>query len=295
MHNTISFVSVLPELLHRMSAKGELEQIKQIFNCVIQENITVEEMGVKNNPIYDGEKPKFVDDNSGGYNGRSPLIEAALGGYDKVCRYLLKEQNANIEARDDYQMTALIVTALSNNTREVIKLLIENEANIKAQSTTLCGKHAAWHALEMLNFDIVKMLVEKDKSVINLKAWGEQTLLIFAATYGDVDLVKFLLDHDAIVNLKDYEGRTALHHAVGLYDGNKFVHVHYGWDANYLEYMQIIKMLVDKDRSVIDLKDDEGRTAVQLTSDPEIIMMLKWCKIGDVGLHDSKVNSLTFY
>lgn len=54
-------VSELPELLCRMSEKCALEQIKQIFAFVNQEKIPEEEMGIENNPVNQGKKPRLVD------------------------------------------------------------------------------------------------------------------------------------------------------------------------------------------------------------------------------------------
>ena len=115
-------VSEIPEFLCKMSEKGDLEKIKQIFAYVNQENISVEEMGVKNNEVNQGKNPRLVDTNSG-YNGNTPLILAARGGHHQICKYLITEQKANLEARDKNQWTAIIYAALFNKT-EVIKVLL---------------------------------------------------------------------------------------------------------------------------------------------------------------------------
>ena len=40
-----------------MSFKGDIEKIKQVFEYVKQERISVEEMRVKNNEVNQGKKP----------------------------------------------------------------------------------------------------------------------------------------------------------------------------------------------------------------------------------------------
>ena len=193
-------VSQIPSILCKMSRKGDLDKIKHIFSFVNEENISTEEMGVKTT---------LVNTNTG-YRGRSPLIEAAIFGHHQVCKYLITEQNANLEARDDYQMTALIWAACSNKS-EVIEVLLRNIANCKAKSKT--GNHAAYYAAWYGNLDALKMLVEEDGDVIDLKGRNGETALIAASICGRVDVCKYLVEEkNANVDLKDDEGKTALDH-----------------------------------------------------------------------------------
>ena len=202
-------VSQIPSILCKMSQKGDLDKIKQIFSYVNQENISTEEMGVKTNEVNQPKKPTLVDTNTG-YRGRSPLIEAAISGHHQVCKYLITEQNANLEVRDDYQMTALIWAACSNKC-EVIKLLLKNNANYKAKSKA--GHHAAYHAAWYGSLEALKMLVEEDGGVIDLKGRNGETALIAASICGRVDVCKYLVEEkNANVNLKDNQGRSALEH-----------------------------------------------------------------------------------
>ena len=66
-----------------LSRKGDLQKIKQIFAFVNEEHISVEEMGVKNNEVNQGNKPRLVDTNSG-FNGSTPLITAVWFGHHQV-------------------------------------------------------------------------------------------------------------------------------------------------------------------------------------------------------------------
>ena len=198
-----------------MSKKGDLEKIKQIFAYVNQENISVEEMVVKNNEVNQGKKPTLVDTNSGDY-GSTPLILAASkqSGHHHVCQYLIKEQKANLEAKDDNQNTALIYAA-SSNSLEVLKVLLKYKANCRAKGKDGC--HAAYVAAFNGNVDALKMLVEKDGDVIDLKGPNGETPLITASKKGYVGLCKYLLEEKkANINLKDNDGKTALQHAEDL-------------------------------------------------------------------------------
>lgn len=66
-------------------------------------------------------------------------------------------------------------------------------------------------------FSIVKYLVEVGKADIDNKGEGYAPLLI-ASSAGNLQLVKYLLLQGADLNLKDGNGQTLLHHAMGLHE-----------------------------------------------------------------------------
>ena len=183
-----------------MSSKGYLEKIKQIFEYISQENISVEEMGVKNNEDNQEKNPTLVDTNSG-YRGSTPLMEAAGNGHHHVCDYLITVQNANIEAKDDDKRTALIWAARNNETK-VIRVLMNHKINIKAKSKG--GFNAAYWAASNGNLDALKMLVEKNGAVIDLNGWQREPRLIVGLREEWVDVCRYLVEEkNAKVSLKD--------------------------------------------------------------------------------------------
>ena len=192
-----------------MSQKGNLETVKQIFAYVDQEPITMEEMGAKNNDVNRRNMPTLVDTNTF-YWERTPLILAAMNGHHQVCEYLITEQKADLEARDDDQWTALIHAAYKNHTA-VIKVLLQHNASVKAK--TKYGGHAAYLAARSGYLDALKMLVDRDEDVIDLTAVDGETPLIAASKSRMVDVCKYLVEEkNANVNLKDNQGRSALEH-----------------------------------------------------------------------------------
>ena len=193
-----------------MSFKGDIEKIKQVFEYVKQESISVEEMGVKNNEVNEGMKPTLVDTNSG-YRGSTPLMEAAANGHHLVCDYLITVQNANIEAKDDDKRTALICAARNNET-EVIRVLLNHKINIKAKSKG--GFNAAYWAVSNGNLDALKMLIEKDGDVIDLKGWQSEPRLIVGLREEWVDVCKYLIEEkNTNVSLKNTDGDPASEYA----------------------------------------------------------------------------------
>ena len=192
-----SDVSDFPDLLCEMSEEGELNVVIQIFAYLKHENMEMD-MEVKNcdNEVI-----------------RTPLFRAATKGRHQICEYLITKERANIEARDYYQQTALIMAACYNRT-EVIKVLLHHNANVKAEDKY--GTHAACWAAKNGHLDALKMLVEKDGDVIDLKGTDGETPLIAAAAFypARVDACKYLVEEKiANVNLKDNTGKTALQHA----------------------------------------------------------------------------------
>ena len=205
-------ISEVPSFLCRLSETGDLEKVKQIFSYVNQENISVEEMGVKNNEVNQGKKPRLVDCKcyTHGFGG-TPLIYAAWFGHHHICKYLISEQQANLEARDDNQSTALI-RAASSNKIEVIKVLLHHKADVKAMN--IYGGHAAYCAAMNGYLDTLKLLVENDGDVIDLKGLNEETPLIAASLRDEGDVCKYLVEEKkANTKLKDNDGKTALQYA----------------------------------------------------------------------------------
>ena len=216
-------LSEVPSFLCRVSGTGDLENLKQIFSYFNRVNISVEEMGVKNNEVNKGKKPRLVDCKCYTHCfGKTPLISAASLGHHQICEYLITEQNANLEARDDGQSilgqsTALISAVKSsykvvNENNEVIRLLLQHKADVKAVDEY--GGHAAYIAACDGNIDALMMLMENDRDVINLKGPNGETPLIAASRKGYVDLCKYLVEEkNANINLEDDDGKNALQHA----------------------------------------------------------------------------------
>ena len=236
----------MPELLCRMSEKGDLEKVKQIFKCVKKENIKVDEMGVKNNKVNRGKKLTLVDNNNG-FKGRSPLIEAARKGHTHICEYLISHQKANLEVKDNDQATALNLAALCNQT-EVIKLLLDHDANIKAQNRS--RGHATYWAARFGHLEVLKLLLEKDRDVIDIKDKYGVTPLIVASFHGKIDVCKHLVTRkNAAVNIQNNVGDTALH-----------------WAA-YKNHLDIVDILLENGAK--DLKNEWNQTALTIAKEKE--------------------------
>ena len=223
-----------------MIVNGDLIKIKQIFAYVNQENISVEELGVPNNEFNQGQKQTLAD-YSCVRRGITPLILAAWNGHHQVCDYLITEQKANLETRDNSQRTALTYAAFTNKT-DVLKVLVKNNASVKARNSF--GNHAAYLAAEYGYLDALKILVEKDGDVIDLKGPNGETPLIAASRRGWVDVCKYLVEEkNANINLEDDNGMNSLQHATNY---NEYCDENYKDYDEILRYFRILKLLRSK-------------------------------------------------
>ena len=229
-----------------MSEKGDLECVKQIFHCVDYENISVEEMEIKNNQDDQGHISSLVDNNKG-FRGRSPLMEAARKGHSHICEYLITHYNANLEARDDHKQTALILAAICNKTK-IIKLLLDHNACVKAQNRN--GGHATYWAARLGHLEVLELLLEKDRDVINIKEEYGVTPLIAASFHGRFDVCQCLVTrNNADLNIQNNVGETALH-----------------WAA-YANHIEIVDLLLNNGAE--DLKNEWSQSALVIAKEKE--------------------------
>ena len=197
------FIEV-PNVLLRFAREGDLENMKQLFECINQEDQN--EIGVRSKEVYQTKNSSLVNINRSSVC-RTPLMEAIMKGHILVAKYLIVKQNACVNARDFNQDTALIQAARNDNI-EAVKLLLDHNVNIKAQNRY--GGHAAYYAALNGNYEILSLLIEKEDEVIDLKGSFGCTPLIAASEEGRVDVCKYLIGRKADINIQDDKGETAI-------------------------------------------------------------------------------------
>jgi len=202
----------LSESLCQMPSKRDFEVLNIIFSLINHGIISEEEIELMSKHFNQGKNSTLIDMYVGStryLRGLTPLMLAAAMGHSHVCEYLIIRQNADVEARDENQSTALIV-ASRNNKKDVVKMLVDLNCNVKAQDK--CENHAAYFAAENGNLEILKCLVEKERNVIDLM--GEKgTPLMVASFPGRISVCKYLIGMNADVNVQNKIGNTALHRA----------------------------------------------------------------------------------
>ena len=176
--------------------------------------------------------------------GRTPLILAVQGGHIEALRLLL-QHHADVDGKDNDGRTALH-WALSNEDYGVAQLLLEHGANVDLHEPTSGpnmlidavqgGRVEALRLLLQHNADvdgkdnggstalhwafaneddgIVQVLLEHGANVNLHEPDFGRTPLIIAVQWGRVEASRLLLQHNADVNGKENNGRTALHWAL---------------------------------------------------------------------------------
>ena len=119
------------------------------------------------------------------------------------------KKNASLDQQDQFGMTALYV-ATCKNSHEIVKLLIENGANIIPQDTGSTPLHIA---VKHNKFEIAKTLLERQQNHkwLNNKDRYGNTALYLAAEKKNHEIIKLLLNSNAIVTSSNEEGNTPLH------------------------------------------------------------------------------------
>ena len=208
-----------------------------------------------------------------GFDGRTPLLSAAQNGYLNVCNYLLTEKNANANAQDENELTALMLAAAKGHIY-VVKLLLNHNANIRTQ--TKCKSHATQDAAAKGHLDVVKEMVARDPGVIEAKGFFGRTPLLTAAQCGHLNVCNYLLtENNANLTAQDEDEQTALTLAAGkghinvvkfLLDHNANIRTqtksksHATQDAAANGHLDVIKEIIERDPGVIELKGFLGRT-----------------------------------
>jgi len=132
----------------------------------------------------------------------------AIIANDLRIAYLLLKYGVDTEAKDNEEKTALFFS----NTVEMSKFLLENGANVNAQtkfgSTVL---HRAVYGGEG-DVEMVKLLLSANAKV-DARNVGGETALMVAVEFGELQIVEILIAAGADVNAVDYIGRTVLNRA----------------------------------------------------------------------------------
>lgn len=151
---------------------------------------------------------KGADVNAKGEDSRTPLIMACIGSMDNQLEMikLLLKNGSGVEIKDDYNETALMHAAASNNPK-IVKLLIDKGADVSA--ATEGGYTLLMVAAQHDSPEVVRLLLDKGANV-NAKSEDGTTALMFASLHGNLQIAKLLIDKGADANAKDIDGRTVI-------------------------------------------------------------------------------------
>lgn len=142
------------------------------------------------------------DPNTRDANGLTGLLIALREPSPKVIDVLLASPKTDVEARNASDESPLMLAAIKGQ-KDLVAKLMARDADINKPGWTPLHYAASSGQLE-----IMKMLLEK-YAFIDAQSPNGTTPLMMAAMYGSLDSVKLLLDEGADPLMKNQQGMTA--------------------------------------------------------------------------------------
>ena len=146
-------------------------------------------------------------------NNTPDLFEICRNGDVATLTKMLKKDAKLVNYKQSNGFTPLIIASYNGQT-EIAKILLEKGADINAQDKS--GNTALMGLCFKGNLELIKLFLANKESKININLvnFNNASALIFAATFGHIEIAKALLASGADKNLKDNTGKTAFNHAV---------------------------------------------------------------------------------
>ena len=181
----------------------------------------------------------------------------------------------DINTQDEWGVTKLMTAVISGDDEEAMQLL-ERGADVNIKD--LDGFSALMYAVENEDIGQVKMLIDAGAEVNDPNSFG--TALMRASKYGLDDIVEVLLNAGADINIEDLGGNNAVFWAAHNYHtdtvkllqqaGANLERALMSTAMTYWSQSKNLKLLIDHGADV-DATDDEGRTALMLAEDDDVI------------------------
>ena len=160
--------------------------------------IVFDQVPVLGNLIYRG-----MDPNTPTEKGEPALVFAVRSGAPKTVAFLLKQAGIQTDATNTADETALMLAANANDLASA-NLLIEAGASVNRPNWTPLHYAASKGHTEMM-----RLLIEND-AYIDAESPNGTTPLMMAAYYATPKAVKLMLEEGADPNLQNKDGQTAL-------------------------------------------------------------------------------------
>ncbi|XP_068908725.1 ankyrin repeat domain-containing protein 17 isoform X12 [Tenebrio molitor] len=135
--------------------------------------------------------------------GYTPLMEAAREGHEEMV-HLLLGQGANINAQTDETQETALTLACCGGFTEVADILLKGGADIELGAST-----PLMEAAQEGHLDLVKFLLENEANVHAQTQTGD-TALTYACENGHTDVADYLLQYGADLEHESEGGRTPL-------------------------------------------------------------------------------------
>lgn len=186
-----------------------------------------------------------ADINLAANNSWTPLMFAAEKGDLGTVQALLTTPGISIDERQTDGTTALIIAA-SHGKADIVRALIDRGAYPNIADAD--GWTALMYAAQTDDVETTQALLNAPTIIIDKRKTDGATALIIAATHGNADVVKALINRGANPNVADDDGRTLLMHAAGQDDPTT------------------VQVLLSEPEIDIDVKTHDGATALWIAA-----------------------------
>ena len=211
-------------------------------------------------------------------------IACRRGSFEKV-KCLLAKSKVDINLRYGKSKNTLLLKASQRGNLEIVKYLLENQADIDVDLPNNDGNSAVSIACELGPLEIVKCLLPKSRVDINQRYGKRKNVLLhYASENGTLEIVKYLLENhaDIDVNLFNDDGDSAVSIACErenleiikclLPKSSVDINLRYGRSKNTLLHkasekgtLEIVKYLLENHADIdVNLLNDDGDSAVSI-------------------------------
>ncbi|KAF4528915.1 hypothetical protein B566_EDAN012615 [Ephemera danica] len=227
------------------------------------------------------------------FDASTALHAACKSDKYEAAKHLLIYSNCLVNIEDSMSKPAIHYAVQSGNI-EIIKLLLTRDHKMLEVHDVLAATllHAA---VKHKKIEVVEFLIKECKCPINVVDWYKRTALHYAAEVGNKHIVKFLIQQDqSLMNRQDCHGMTALHLACQsgkfevvkclLFFSDCLVNVqdillknaiHYLIEASFDISIETIKLLLERDITLLNEQDIDGDTALHIACYQGNIQLVK--------------------
>ncbi|WP_455144578.1 ankyrin repeat domain-containing protein [Brachyspira pilosicoli] len=212
--------------------------------------------------------------------GATPLLVASYTGNADIVNALI-EAGSDIRAKDDIDGATTIHIASANGNNEVINILLNKDNTLINEADSMKDTPLHWASIKNQT-DTISLLLANGADTKLANSDGN-TVLHYAAMYGDVNTVNVLLDADSsLASVENNEGITPIYYAIvvsdndilssiitnGQIDINKkdslgYTPLHYA--ANYGN-MEAVVLLVEEFNADKTIVNDDNFTASDIAA-----------------------------
>ena len=212
--------------------------------------------------------------------GATPLLVASYTGNADIVNALI-EAGSDIRAKDDIDGATTIHIASANGNNEVINILINKDNTLINEADSMKDTPLHWASIKNQT-DTISLLLANGADTKLTNSDGN-TVLHYAAMYGDVNTVNVLLEADSsLASVENNEGITPIYYAIivsdndilsslinnGQIDVNKkdslgYTPLHYA--ANYGN-MEAVVLLVEEFNADKTIANDDNFTASDIAA-----------------------------